>query len=113
MLRARLRAGSARPERARELIVADFASTWRDDDDGGRGRSPRARPRDIPVSSLADLGGAVRGDAAPGTIARSTRGIDGALAQYQLPFALPSVSGFHLGHAQRACFPLNLSLIHI
>ena len=51
----------------------------------------------------------MRGDAAPGTIARSTRGIDGALAQYQLPFALPSVSGFHLGHAQRACFPLNRS----
>ena len=51
----------------------------------------------------------MRGDAAPGTIARSTRGIDGALAQYQLPFELPSVSGFHLGHAQRACFPLNRS----
>ena len=78
MLRARLRAGSTRPERARELIAADIASAWRDDDDGGRGRSPRARPRDMPASSLADLGGAVRGDASLGTIPRSMRGIDGA-----------------------------------
>ena len=109
MLRARLRAGSTRPERARELIAADIASAWRDDDDGGRGRSPRARPRDMPASSLADLGGAVRGDASLGTIPRSMRGIDGALSHYQLPSELPSVSGSHLGHAQRARFPFDRS----
>ena len=51
----------------------------------------------------------MRGDASLGTIPRSMRGIDGALSHYQLPSELPSVSGSHLGHAQRARFPFDRS----
>ena len=51
----------------------------------------------------------MRGDASPGTISRPMREIYGALVHHQIPSELPSVSGFHHGHAQRARFPFDRS----
>ena len=62
MLRARLRAGRAPPGRARKLLAVDFSSAWRQDDEPNIGRvSCGVRPRDIPSSSLVDVGGLALG----------------------------------------------------
>lgn len=62
MLRARLRAGR-RPERARELLAADFSSAWSEEDASNRGGRSSVRPGDIPVTSLVSTGGLVGLDA--------------------------------------------------